>query len=281
MQKRSEPPAELYVIYFYLCVSDALAIDFLNGNYYHLPMHNSRNPPRPLTSSTHTHTGQALPPDRVFQLLTMSCENMDCLECRAYRLGLDYLPAPSGSSPCPSLQMQAFGHGDARSAYYGAFPGDTSSGNNYPSAADAHLDYNYNSQSSSHYNGHYNGFGSPSEDELRGRGFVSGDDADADGGGGLGNTLSSAKPLASYNNNNASSSQCNNSNSSRKRGFEPATSSAQHRRQDFKKTASSRWTTTSTSATDNSYSLASSSNDSSLGPPEYRYVSPTNSQWLI
>ncbi|XP_025097844.1 uncharacterized protein LOC112566096 isoform X3 [Pomacea canaliculata] len=65
---------------------DALTIDFFNGNYY------------PMAKKSQVS-------DPYLNYLRMSCEDVDCMACRAVRLGLEF----HGMSSCPSLQLK-FGH---------------------------------------------------------------------------------------------------------------------------------------------------------------------------
>ncbi|XP_070190240.1 uncharacterized protein [Littorina saxatilis] len=95
---------------------DALTIDFFNGNYYPLP-----KKPRAATAAT----------DSYLNYLRMSCEDVDCTACRAYRLGLDF----QGVSSCPSLQLKLGPHEIPGSLSYGGFHSVVTA-----------LNYNFNSQ---------------------------------------------------------------------------------------------------------------------------------------
>ncbi|XP_076467389.1 uncharacterized protein LOC143298371 isoform X2 [Babylonia areolata] len=68
---------------------DALAIDFFNGNYC----------PRPRKSRGTRGSDH----EAYMNYLRLSCEDVDCMECRAYRLGLDF---HGGVASCPSLQLK-------------------------------------------------------------------------------------------------------------------------------------------------------------------------------
>lgn len=205
---------------------DALTIDFFNGNYYPLPKQS-----RASSAATSAY----------MNYLRMSCEDVDCMECRAYRLGLDF----PGVASCPSLQLK-LGRDLPTSLPYTGF-------NNVVTA----LDYNFNSHTG------YNN--------------VQGEDA----GGVVPfpsvttSTTAAAVPAktASRGEVGAGNDAPSNSSSSPNVRPFPAVSqchdtacSAQHRRLDFQK-GSSRWTS---GTTDSFTSTSFESNNSSSDFPAYR-----------
>ena len=188
--------------------TDALTIDFFNGNYYPLP--------KQLRASSAAN-------DPYMNYLRLSCEDVDCMECRAYRLGLDF----PGVASCPSLQLK-LGHDFLPASL------DCDGFSNVVTA----LDYNFNSHAG------YSNVQREQTGEV-----VSLPSATTTT---TSSTAAAAVPATATGRNEGSGVPSNGSSCPSWRPSSPVSQShcdvagsAQHRRQDFQK-GSSRWTSGTT-----------------------------------